>query len=71
VIAHEVGHHIQNELGIIDRVNRIMHTDPSQGNAASVALELQADCLAGIWAGTIQGDGIISENEMTQAIDAA
>jgi uncharacterized protein len=51
VVAHEVGHHVQNLLGIIDRVDR--ERDQSSGarsNALSVRLELQADCLAGVWA---------------------
>jgi len=50
VIAHEVGHHVQNLLGISDQVERIRRrSSPEQVNAASVRLELQADCLAGVW----------------------
>lgn len=45
VIAHEVGHHVQNSLGIFDKVNR----DRSRDNAVSVRIELQADCFAGVW----------------------
>lgn len=71
VIAHEVGHHVQDELGIIDQVHTRMQTHPSEQSALSVALELQADCLAGIWAGTLQWEGIITQNEMSEAIDAA
>jgi predicted metalloprotease len=54
VIAHEVGHHVQNELGIMEQIGRRMQTHPSENSALSIALELQADCLAGIWAGTLQ-----------------
>jgi uncharacterized protein len=51
VIAHEVGHHVQNLLGIMDKVERARsRASPAQANALSVRLELQADCLAGVWA---------------------
>ena len=50
VIAHEVGHHVQNLLGIAERVTRLQHqTSEAQANALSVRMELQADCLAGVW----------------------
>ena len=50
VIAHEVGHHVQQLLGTSDRVNEIRRSDPDKANEASVRLELQADCYAGVWA---------------------
>jgi len=51
VIAHEVGHHVQNLLGISDRVTQAQQAaGRRQANALSVGLELQADCLAGVWA---------------------
>ena len=51
VIGHEVGHHVQNLLGIIDRVDaQRARADEARSNALSVRLELQADCLAGVWA---------------------
>lgn len=50
VIAHEVGHHIQTIEGINESVRRSQQNDPSSANALSVAMELQADCLAGVWA---------------------
>jgi uncharacterized protein len=49
VIAHEMGHHIQNLVGIDRRVRAEQEADPSRANALSVKLELQADCLAGVW----------------------
>ena len=50
VIAHEVGHHVQNLLGISEKVQRARsRLSEAQGNALSVRLELQADCLAGVW----------------------
>jgi hypothetical protein len=51
VIAHEVGHHVQNLLGIAERVHAMQQrSGQQQGNALSVRMELQADCFAGIWA---------------------
>jgi predicted metalloprotease len=51
VLAHEVGHHVQNLLGISDQVNALRNSlAQAQANALSVRLELQADCLAGVWA---------------------
>jgi len=51
VIAHEVGHHVQNLLGVSDQVRRAQQgADETRANQLSVRLELQADCLAGVWA---------------------
>jgi predicted metalloprotease len=51
VIAHEVGHHVQKLLGIADKVQELkMQSDESDANALQVRMELQADCLAGVWA---------------------
>jgi hypothetical protein len=51
VVGHEVGHHVQNLLGILERVDRERaQASAAQSNALSVRLELQADCLAGVWA---------------------
>lgn len=51
VVAHEVAHHVQNELGILQEANRIRaQLDRESANALSVRIELQADCLAGLWA---------------------
>ena len=51
VIAHEVGHHVQNQLGIADQVRRAQsRAGKEQGNALQVRMELQADCFAGVWA---------------------
>jgi predicted metalloprotease len=50
VIAHEVGHHVQNLLGIAEKVTRLKRqVSQTEGNALSVRVELQADCLAGVW----------------------
>jgi len=51
VVAHEVGHHVQNLLGVMDKVDAARsRAGEAQGNALSVRVELQADCLAGVWA---------------------
>lgn len=49
VVAHEVGHHVQNLLGISDKVQAASQRSPERANQLSVRVELQADCLAGIW----------------------
>jgi uncharacterized protein len=64
VIAHEVGHHIQKVLGTLGKNN-------TRENETSIKVELQADCYAGVWAGNVQSEGIITESEIDQAIDAA
>jgi len=53
VIAHELGHHVQQQLGTSAEVEQIRRNDPDRANAASVRLELQADCYAGVWASTV------------------
>ena len=53
VIAHEVGHHVQQQLGTSAKVEQIRRSDPGKANDASVRLELQADCYAGVWAHSV------------------
>ncbi len=53
VIGHEYAHHVQQELGISEEVRRVQSQDPRNANVYSVALELQADCLAGVWLGSL------------------
>ena len=53
VIAHELGHHVQQQLGTSAEVDQIRRTDPDRANEASVRLELQADCYAGVWAQSV------------------
>ena len=66
VIAHEVGHHVQNILGTMGRVQRA-----GQNNRLSVALELQADCYAGVWANHAQKKGLVEAGDAEEAIRAA
>jgi len=71
VIAHEVGHHVQNLLGISDKVQRAQQANPDQANAYSVRLELQADCLAGVWAHSTQQRNILDPGDVDEALNAA
>ncbi|HJS52460.1 MAG TPA: neutral zinc metallopeptidase [Pyrinomonadaceae bacterium] len=66
VIAHEFGHHIQNLTGVMDRVQR-----QGQDKRLSVALELQADCYAGVWANHAQRQGRLETGDAEEAIKAA
>ena len=72
VIAHEVGHHVQTLLGITEKVAPTRQRGGAQGNLASVRLELQADCLAGIWAHHAkQARDILEEGDLEEALNAA
>ena len=66
VIAHEFGHHIQNLTGVMDQVQRA-----GENNRLSVALELQADCYAGIWANFAAKQGRVETGDAEEAIRAA
>ncbi len=73
VVAHEIGHHIQGELGILEQANRIRaQSSEVQSNAISVQIELQADCLAGVWAQQArQRFGSLEKGDITEAMNAA
>jgi len=73
VVAHEVGHHVQNELGIADKVTQArMRVSEEEGNALSVRMELQADCLAGIWAKEADATAhILEQGDIEEALNAA
>jgi predicted metalloprotease len=66
VIAHEVGHHVQNILGTMEKVNRA-----GNSNQLSVRLELQADCYAGVWAYYADKQGLVEAGDAEEAIRAA
>jgi predicted metalloprotease len=73
VLAHEVAHHVQNLLGITDQVDaaRSRQGEPA-ANAASVRVELQADCFAGVWAHHSQrGKGWLEQGDLEEALNAA
>ncbi len=72
VIAHEVGHHVQNRLGTMDKVTRAQRSSgKSRANQLSVRLELQADCFAGIWAAEANRKGLVEAGDAEEAIRAA
>jgi uncharacterized protein len=71
VIAHEIGHHVQKQLGIEGKVMRLQQQDPSSRNALSVRLELQADCMAGIWGHSTDQRDILEQGEVQQGLNAA
>ncbi len=73
VIAHEVGHHIQNITGQERKVRQLQQQDPRNKNKYSVLLELQADCYAGVWARQANDSGKveITQEELLQALNAA
>jgi len=73
VVAHEVAHHVQNELGILGQANRIRaQSSQSQANAISVRIELQADCLSGIWARYAEARfGSLERGDLDEAMNAA
>src|SRR5882724_2513849 len=71
VLAHEVGHHVQKLLGIEAKVRRLQEQDPRQRNPLSVRMELQADCLAGVWAHSMQQRGLLESGDVESALGAA
>lgn len=73
VVAHEIAHHVQNELGILAQANSLRRqVSEADSNAISVRIELQADCLSGVWARTAaQNFGSISEADIKEAVNAA
>lgn len=72
VIAHEVGHHVQNELGTMDKVSSLQQrASEKQSNALSVKLELQADFYAGVWAHYAQKRGLLERGDIEEALGAA
>ncbi|MDE1162477.1 MAG: neutral zinc metallopeptidase [Acidobacteriaceae bacterium] len=71
VIAHELGHHVQNLLGTENKVQRLMQQEPSEKNHLSVDLELQADCYAGVWGHSAEQQGIIHDADIHDALSAA
>jgi predicted metalloprotease len=72
VIAHEIGHHVQNLLGILPKVDQMRRqASEAESNQLSVRLELQADCLSGIWAHEAETKGILEVGDIDEALNAA
>ncbi|MGI8748670.1 MAG: neutral zinc metallopeptidase, partial [Deinococcus sp.] len=73
VIAHEIGHHVQNLLGVSDQVERAQRSASSQAeaNRYSVGLELQADCFAGVWGNRSKSQTNLTQADVQSAINTA
>jgi len=71
VLAHEIGHHVQKITGIESRVRQMQHANSRTDNALSVKMELQADCLAGVWAHSTQQRNLLEQGDVQSALGAA
>ena len=73
VVAHEVAHHVQDELGILGKANKYrMQASEAESNAVSVRIELQADCFSGVWArGADAQFGSLQQGDIEEAVNAA
>jgi uncharacterized protein len=71
VIAHELGHHVQHLLGTDAQARQLQESRPSEANALSVRLELQADCYAGVWAHSTETRGRLQQGDIDEALNAA
>ncbi|MEH7868720.1 neutral zinc metallopeptidase [Rhizobium laguerreae] len=72
VVAHEVGHHVQNLLGILPKFNQArQRMSEADANKMSVRVELQADCFAGIWGKYTQQKGLLESGDLEEALNAA
>jgi predicted metalloprotease len=71
VLAHEIGHHVQKVLGISGKVHALQQGNPSEANPLSVRLELQADCLAGVWGNSTAQRNLIEQQDVEAGIRAA
>ena len=71
VLAHEIGHHVQNLLGTERKLRQAQQSDPSMRNRLSVAMELQADCYAGVWAFSAARAGQLEAGDLEEGLGAA
>jgi predicted metalloprotease len=71
VLAHEIGHHVQKLLGVEQKVQHAMAANPSQRNPLSVRLELQADCLAGVWGHSTEQRKLLEQGDVEAGLRAA
>ncbi len=71
VVAHEVGHHVQNFVGISADVRQAQQENPDQANDLSIRLELQADCLAGVWGYSAEQRDLLERGDLEEGLDAA
>jgi len=71
VVAHEIGHHVQNVLGIADQVQQLQQGNPGAANELSVLMELQADCLAGVWGHSTGQRQLLEVGDLEEGLAAA
>jgi predicted metalloprotease len=72
VVAHEVGHHVQNLIGVLPKFNQMrQQMSETEANQMSIRVELQADCFAGIWAHFTDQKGILEKGDLEEALNAA
>lgn len=72
VLAHEIGHHVQNQLGISDETrSHMVRASKTEANRISVMQELQADCFAGVWGYHMQQEGILERGDLEEALNTA
>lgn len=72
VIAHEVGHHVQNLTGILPRFNQMrQNMSEAEANQMSIRVELQADCFAGVWGKYTAQKGLLEQGDPEEALNAA
>ncbi len=72
VIAHEVGHHVQNLIGVLPKFNQMrQRMSETEANQMSVRVELQADCFAGVWGKRTDQKGLLSQGDLEEALNAA
>ena len=72
VIAHEVGHHVQNLIGVLGKFHQMRQSlGAAEANALSVRVELQADCFAGIWGRSAADKGLLEAGDLDEALNAA
>jgi uncharacterized protein len=71
VLAHEIGHHVQKIIGVESKVRQMQQGNRQLQNALSVKMELQADCLAGVWAHSTQQRDLLEQGDVESALGAA
>lgn len=71
VLAHEIGHHVQNVLGTERQLRRLQRADPDAANQLSVRMELQADCYAGVWAHSTNQRQLLEKGDLESGLGAA
>jgi len=72
VVAHEVGHHVQNLIGVLPKFNQARQSmSEAEANQMSIRVELQADCFAGVWGHYTAQKGLLEEGDIQEALNAA